>query len=112
MYSTTQPAAGYNPFMAQTNGANMYEYSMAMRQEGIRQRNEYVAKRLKENFPNKYVMVHCILLALSAVIVIAIQIVGIINMSPLYQAGSGIWLGAAYLLVILPIYMLCKTKTT
>ena len=111
MYSTAQQQpAGYNPFMA--NGVNMYESARAMRLEAIRHRNEYITKRLKENFPTKYVTIHCGLLALSAVVVIAVQIVGIVNKSKLHEAGSGIWLGAAYLLVILPIYMLCIYKVS
>ena len=107
MYAQPQPAV-YNPFVA--NGVNMFEYGHAMRHEIIKQRKEYIAKRLKENFPTKYVIVHCAMLTLSAIVVIAAQIVGIINKSALYVAGSGIWLGAAYLLVMLPIFILCKQE--
>ena len=70
---------------------NIFEQQQLMRQKMIQQRNEYVEKRLKENFPVKYSIVHGIILLIMAATMISLQIVLLVKRSPGSTSSSGLW---------------------
>ena len=85
-----------------------YEQRIAYTQELTRERNEYIEKRLKENYPTKFVIIYSAIMILISIVEIALQIVLITNNGGLYYVGHGIWGGV--LVLALPIIALLLSK--
>ena len=75
----------YNPSI------NIYEQQREFRMKMIQQRNEFINKQLKENFPVKYILVHGIILLVIALTMIAMQILLLVVGSQYSANSSGIW---------------------
>ena len=70
-----------------------YEENLILRREIIQHQKEYITRRLKENFPLLYIVVFLSCSILIGAIQIILQIILIVNKSPLYYIGHGIWGG-------------------
>ena len=90
---------GYN------NGTNIFELGMAKRQILLQQRREFQTKMLEKNYPVNCIIGHSIIVAAVCITLIALEIIMIINKSPLYYIGSGIWV-SAYLLFSMSLALL------
>lgn len=90
---------------------NIYEQQREFRMKMMQERNEYINKRLKENFPVKYVLVHGIILLVMAAIMISMQIVLLVKNSPNAFNSSGIWCGAYLGIVVLMLFLFYSKRT-
>lgn len=70
-----------------------YEQMLNYRLQLAAQQREFMNKRLKENFPLTYVLIHSTCLILIGLACIGLQIAMIIGKSGLYYVGGGIWAG-------------------
>ena len=78
---------------------NIYEQQREFRLKMMQERNDYINKRLKENFPVRYVMIHGIILLGIAAIMISMQIILLVKDSPVSANSSGIWSGSCLLVL-------------
>ena len=70
---------------------NIYEQQREFRLKMMQQRNEFITKQLKENFPVKYIVFQSIILLLFAITMIGLQITLFVVGSPYAANSSGIW---------------------
>ena len=98
-----QGGTGY-PQMGYPMPMMNYEQMMNYRQEMIRQQREYIIKRLEENYPVKYAIVHSTVLIIFGIVSIVLQILLIVGNGYMYDVGAGIIAGVIYIgLACLPL---------
>ena len=85
-------------------------YELAyMRRVCVReQKRLMIIRKLEDDLPVGYLMLHCIILWILALLLVAIQIALIVYKSPLYYICSGFWVGAYFLLCSLVTALLSK----
>ena len=119
MYGQQPPPAGfyngaYPAYPAQPYvylPAMTYEQQMAYRQQMLVQQREFINRRLKENFPTKYVLLHSVSLILIGLAAIGLQIALIVLRSTNYYVGQGIWAGLVCILLAGLSLLLIKKRT-
>ena len=90
-------------------GMNYYEQAVIQHKIMLRQREEeYLKKKLKEDYPVKFIIGHSIAVTVVCVTLIALQIAMFVNQSPVYFVASGFWV-SAYLLIPMTL-VLCVSK--
>ena len=89
-------------------GMNYYEQAVIQHKIMLQQREEYLKKKLKEDFPVKLIIGHSIAVTVVCVTLIALQIVMFIIKSPNYSFASGFWVSAYFLIAM--TLVLCVSK--
>ena len=57
-------------------------------------------KQLEQNYPIKYVVVHCVLMAIINIVLISLQIVAIKNDAAISYIGSALWAGVYNMITV------------
>jgi hypothetical protein len=85
-YNSAVYSSSQNPFGATytMNSPNMYTNMIAHQQTLIEHRRLHQQKMLEQNYPVKYVIAHSALIGILGIVVIALQIVMIINKTGYY----------------------------
>ena len=85
----------------------LYETHEERLQRRARQREEAI-RIFKEDFPTNYIIFHSILMVLFNIVLIAIQIVLIVNNAYLGSVSNGIWCAVINFIAVLTALVLCK----
>ena len=85
-----------------------YEQQMQIRQQLFQQQREFIARRLKENFPTKFVIIYVIVMCLIGIAAIGLQIGMFVVRSVNYYIAGGFWGGAACFGLALLAFFLCE----
>ena len=72
------------------------------------QKTQIQKNQLEQNYPVKYVLCHSIIMIILSITVIVIQVLMIIEKSPNYFVGSGIWVGVFFLIAACLAMVLSK----
>ena len=70
-----------------------------------------ILRKLEEDLPVSYLNLHCLVLFVWILLVIALQIVLIVFKSPLFYICSGFWVGAFFILLLVLTVLLGEIKS-
>ena len=85
----------------------LYETHEERLQRRARQREEAI-RLFKEDFPTNYIIFHSIFMVLFNIVLIAIQIVLIVNNAYLGSVANGIWCAVINFIAVITALVLCK----
>lgn len=101
-----QHSLGTNKLSIQ--GKSPYELAYMRRVCVREQKRLMIIRKLEDELPVGYLMMHCVILWLLALLLIAIQIALIVYRSPLFYICSGFWVGAYFIFCSILVGFLSK----
>jgi hypothetical protein len=77
-------------------GKSPYELAYMRRVCVREQKRSLITRKLEDDLPVNYMMMHCFILIVLAILFVSIQIALIVYKSPLFYICSGFWVGAYF----------------
>lgn len=92
------------------NEINFYEFMALQRKRFKQQQKANRQKMLEENYPVKFVIGYATFVGAICIVLIALQIVLMINKYYLYYIGTGLWISAYFMILISLFLVISKYK--
>lgn len=89
-------------------GKSPYELAYMRRVCVREQKRLMIIRKLEDELPVGYLMMHCVILWILSVLLISIQIALIVYKSPLYYICSGFWVGGYFIFCSILVCFLSK----
>jgi hypothetical protein len=92
----TNQSSSLNSSRLSLQGKSPYELAYMRRVCVREQKRSLITRKLEDDLPVNYMMMHCFILIVLAILFVSIQIALIVYKSPLFYICSGFWVGAYF----------------